>query len=36
MSGQILVNFQTISQAATDVRTTANNIKRCWTTSRPA
>ncbi|MFD8074571.1 WXG100 family type VII secretion target [Streptomyces sp. NPDC059718] len=28
MSGQILVNFQTISQAATDVRTTANNIKR--------
>ncbi|MGW3247844.1 WXG100 family type VII secretion target [Streptomyces sp. NPDC001070] len=28
MSGQILVNFQTISQAASDVRTTANNIKR--------
>jgi early secretory antigenic target protein ESAT-6 len=28
MSGQILVNFQTISQAATDVRTTANNIRR--------
>ncbi|WP_431952892.1 WXG100 family type VII secretion target [Actinacidiphila sp. bgisy167] len=28
MSGQILVNFQTISQAASDVRTTANNIRR--------
>lgn len=27
MSGQILVNFQTISQAASDVRTTANNIR---------
>ncbi|MBB1244777.1 WXG100 family type VII secretion target [Streptomyces durbertensis] len=27
MSGQILVNFQTIQQAATDVRTTAGNIK---------
>ncbi|MFI1963528.1 WXG100 family type VII secretion target [Streptomyces pathocidini] len=28
MSGQILVNFQTISQAAQDVRSTANNIRR--------
>lgn len=28
MSGQILVNFQTISQASQDVRTTANNIRR--------
>ncbi|MCW2875728.1 WXG100 family type VII secretion target [Actinacidiphila oryziradicis] len=28
MSGQILVNFQTISQASTDVRQTAGNIKR--------
>lgn len=27
MSGQILVNFQTISQAANDVRTTAGNIR---------
>ncbi|UGY93906.1 WXG100 family type VII secretion target [Streptomyces gobiensis] len=27
MSGQILVNFQTIQQAATDVRSTAGNIK---------
>lgn len=27
MSGQILVNFQTISQAATDVRSTATNIR---------
>ena len=25
--GQILVNFQTISQAAADVRSTANNIR---------
>lgn len=28
MSGQILVNFQTISQAAQDVRSTANNVRR--------
>jgi 6 kDa early secretory antigenic target len=28
MSGQILVNFQTISQASSDVRTTANNIRQ--------
>jgi early secretory antigenic target protein ESAT-6 len=28
MSGQILVNFQTISQASQDVRSTANNIRR--------
>ncbi|MCM2579837.1 WXG100 family type VII secretion target [Streptomyces meridianus] len=27
MSGQILVNFSTISQGATDVRATAGNIK---------
>lgn len=27
MSGQILVNFTTISQAASDVRTTAGNIR---------
>ncbi|GCD34453.1 MULTISPECIES: WXG100 family type VII secretion target [Streptomyces] len=27
MSGQILVNFATISQAASDVRGTANNIR---------
>jgi 6 kDa early secretory antigenic target len=27
VSGQILVNFQTISQAASDVRATANNIR---------
>lgn len=28
MSGQILVNFQTISQAAADVRQTAQGIRR--------
>ncbi|MFK0290892.1 WXG100 family type VII secretion target [Streptomyces sp. NPDC090442] len=28
MSGQILVNFQTISQASSDVRNTANNIRQ--------
>ncbi|MCB5909312.1 WXG100 family type VII secretion target [Streptomyces pinistramenti] len=27
MSGHILVNFETISQAASDVRRTANNIR---------
>lgn len=27
MSGQILVNFQTISQASSDVRATAGNIR---------
>ncbi|WP_329311768.1 WXG100 family type VII secretion target [Streptomyces sp. NBC_01537] len=27
MSGQILVNFTTISQAASDVRTTAGNVR---------
>lgn len=28
MSGQILVNFATISQASQDVRSTANNVRR--------
>ncbi|MFB7636665.1 WXG100 family type VII secretion target [Streptomyces sp. NPDC056149] len=28
MSGQILVNFQTISQASQDVRNTANNVRQ--------
>ncbi len=28
MSGQILVNFQTISQASQDVRSTASSIRR--------
>lgn len=28
MSGQILVNFQTISQAASDVRQTAQGVRR--------